>query len=323
LKSINKRLLLVLFFLLFFLGVIILLSQIHPYILINKPYCPIFCKNPDFENNTIEPNKFFNNRYVEEIKPQGKKIIDSELEKLKTINSTDSKLDEIFKWEIQDWHNPNWERGSFNLFNGSINYYSYKNNVSKIRADPDFVYSIVRQQTPEGIFYGDDPFWIAYNKVGACRELSSLFSYMAQKSGIESRIVGTAWDHQWAEIKIDGEWRYYDPWCAVEHGYYNSTDGNLTFKHKWFNKIENFRDSCHAAAYINWYNEDPIITWYNVFPNINLINENPVINFYFKNPMVYWYFYNPILHYRASLIYTYSYFWHDYKNIVDYFLYRI
>jgi transglutaminase-like putative cysteine protease len=116
---------------------------------------------------------------------------------------------------------------------------------------------LIFQRNPNGTPYGEDPYTIAFTKVGSCRELSNMFSYMAKRSGIESRTVQTAWDHQWAEVKIDGEWLYYDPWCAVEHGYYNSTDGNLTFKNKWFNKIEYFRDNCHDKAYLNTYNEYP------------------------------------------------------------------
>jgi hypothetical protein len=307
------------------IGVIILVlifSIILPFISFdtNSPYIH---QTPFSYKQVIEDNNLISERYKTEISPKGNEIIQSEIENISKIEDPNEKLDKIFKWEMHDWHNPNWELGTFWTNSYSPVYSRYKNDTKKIRINLNYEYSIFRPHTENGILYADDPNWLAYNKVGACRELSNLFSYMAQKSGFETRLVRTAWDHQWAEVKIDGEWRYYDPWCAVEHGYYNATDGNLTFKYKWFNKIENFRDNCHGGAYLNSYVEDPVVTWYNVFPNINFINENPVINFYFKNPMVYWYFYNPILHYRASLVYTYSYFWHDYKNIGDFFLYRI
>jgi hypothetical protein len=233
------------------------------------------------------------------------------------INDSDAKLDEIFRWEMSDWHNPNWEKGTFWSNFYSPVYSRYKNDTNKARVNLNFEYSFFRPQNKDGVLYADDPAWLAFNKVGACKELSNLFSFMAQESGFETRLIRTAWDHQWTEVKIDGEWRYYDPWCAVEHDYYNASDGNLTFKNKWFNKIEYFRDNCHGGAYLNWYGEEPAVTWYKAYPDIKSINENQIMNFFFKNPMIYWYFYNPVLHYRASLVYTFSYFWHDCMNIAN------
>jgi len=194
------------------------------------------------------------------------------------IKDDDSKLDEIFRWEMNDWHNPLWEPRNFSLYNNSLNYISYKNNSKKIRPNNFFAFFYYKQQTPSGVYFGNDPYWIAYNKVGACQELSNLFSYMAAQSGIKSRTVQTIWDHQWAEVEINGQWKYYDPWCAVEHGYYNSTDGNLTFKSKWYNDPKYFRDNCHGMAYMNFYND---------------IIPNPL----------------------ATQIYSYSYFWHDAKKV--------
>ncbi|MCX6681562.1 MAG: transglutaminase-like domain-containing protein [Methanoregula sp.] len=264
---------------LLFSAIVILISGlIYPNYLVGTPYCLFICKNPSFQDNINEPNNFFNQRYITEIFPKGKEIISTEIETIKQINDSDSKLDEIFKWEMRDWHNPLWESDNFNYFNGSLIYISYKNNVSRTRANPVFGYYLYRPQTPEGKYYGDDPYWIAYNKVGACQELSNLFAFMAQKSGIRSRTVQT-FGHQWAEVEINGEWKYYDPWCAVEHGYYNSTDGNLTSKDKWYNYPGYFRDNCHGLAYINFYND---------------IVPNPL----------------------ATQVYSISYVIHDIKNLV-------
>jgi hypothetical protein len=238
-------------------GCVITLPSISPFFMLNQPFCSV-CVNPNFQGNIIQPNEFFNQKYVSDINPKGKIIVSTELDKIKGIDGTDAKLDEIFKWELQDWHNPNWEKGTFYYFNGSLNYISYMNNSTKIRANPDFDYTLFRQETPNRIFYGDDPYWISYNKVGACQELSNLFSFMAQQSGIESRTVQTI-GHQWVEVKVNGEWKYYDPWCAVEYGYYNSTDGNLTFKTKWYNSTKNFRQNCLWYAYLNYNNQ--------IFPN--------------------------------------------------------
>ncbi|MDO9035197.1 MAG: transglutaminase domain-containing protein [Methanoregula sp.] len=234
--------------------IIIYIILSNPYFLVGTPYCLFICTNPNFENNIIQPNLFFEQQYISEIFPKGNEIISKEITKIQKIPDTESKLDEIFRWEMNDWHNPNWELGSFDNYNNSLNYFSYKKNVTKIRANDFFDFRFYRQQTPNGKFYGDDPYWIAFNKVGACRELSNLFAYMAQQSGIQSRTVQTI-NHQWVEVKVNGEWKYYDPWCAVEHGYYNLTDGNLTFKSKWYNYPEYFRDNCNGTASFIFYNE--------------------------------------------------------------------
>ncbi|WP_321506085.1 transglutaminase domain-containing protein [uncultured Methanoregula sp.] len=226
----------------------------NPYLIFSTLSCPAFCLNPSYEENIIQPNLFFREKYVKEIYPLGNAKITAEITKVQSIADPELKLDEIFRWEMEDWHNPNWEPSSFSPTNGSISYFSYQNNISKTRANPDFYLRFFRPQTPDGVFYCNDPQWIAYNKVGACQELSNLFEHMAQKAGIESRTVQTV-NHQWAEVKVNGEWKYYDPWCAIEHGYYNATDGNLTFKSKWYNYPEYFRDNCHGLAYINFYND--------------------------------------------------------------------
>jgi hypothetical protein len=224
-----------------------------------SPTSPYLTINIYGEDILTQQNEFFRYRYINEIYPQGEKIILEEIERIDKINDENLKLDEIFYWLMEDWHNPNWESDNFSYIvpNGLL-YSIYNRNISKVYAyNTPYENSKFRQETPNGTFYGDDPNWIAYNKVGACKELSNLFAYMAKKSGFETRTVQTLAFHQWVEIKIDGEWMYYDPWCAIEHGYYNQSDGNLTNKSKWFNKIEYFRDNCHSCAYINTYNEFP------------------------------------------------------------------
>jgi len=276
---VRKILIIVLLIVLLIALCIIVSSLFFPYVIIGYPNSPIISVNSNYEKNIFQPNAFFKEKYVSEIYPKGEEIILSELQKVKKIDDKELKLDEIFRWEMHDWHNPLWEPNNFHYFNQSINYISYNNESNKIRTNNFFAFHHYRQQTPSGVYYGNDPYWIAYNKVGACQELSNLFAYMAAQSGIKSRTVQTIWDHQWVEVEINGEWKYYDPWCAVEHGYYNSSDENLTFKSKWYNYPENFRDNCHGMAYVNFYND--------VIPN-------PV----------------------ATQVYSYSYIWHDIKKFV-------
>jgi hypothetical protein len=168
------------------------------------------------------------------------------------------KLDEIFRWEMENWNNPDWKKGSRYTNNENpflLNNNSFYYSNLKLLPKREFQYTFYAPKSPNGVYYGDDPYWLAYNKFGACRELSTLFSFMANNAGIESRTVQTGIWHQWAEVKINGEWMYYDPWCAGAHDYYNATDGNLTFRSKWFNKIEYFEDKCQSYAYINFYND--------------------------------------------------------------------
>ncbi len=206
-----------------------------------------------------ERNRVIQNHYINEVYPKGKMQIESELVKIAEIKDDSLKLDEIFLWEMQDWHSPNWEidENDFYIHDNIRTYYRYKHNESRIYVTNIFENSIFRQETPNGIYYGDDPIWIAYNRVGACRELSNLFAYMAQQSKIESRIIRTISDHQWVEVKINGEWYYYDPWYAVQNGYFNRSDGNLSLKYKWFNKPKVFREYCNPFAVINYYTKYP------------------------------------------------------------------
>ena len=212
---------------------------------------------PIFSHNIIEINKFVDKRYADEIYPLGKTIVTNELSNISQLHDDNAKLDEIFRWEMQDWHNPGWEPI---FYTNNENPY-WLNNASFVYSDlkllpkREFQFTFFTPKNPNGTYYGDDPYWLAYNKMGACRELSTLFSYMANNAGIESRTVTAGNWHQWVEVNISGEWMYYDPWCAGEHHYYNSTDGNLTFKSKWFNKIEYFEENCQSGAYLNFYNE--------------------------------------------------------------------
>jgi hypothetical protein len=220
------------------------------------------------QNQVIATDNEIDERYINEIVPRAKEEIDREINRINSTENNSEKLDEIFRWETEDWHNPQWETNDFNWYNNSQNYISYRQNPNKLRTILQFENSYFRQQNPQGIYYADDPYWLAFNKVGCCREIANLFSYMAQRSGIESRTVSSiGGQHRWVEVKINGEWMYYDPWCA-----YDRYKWNETFKEKWFNKIENYRDNCHGFTVLNVYdgiipNPEPTFTyplWYGV-----------------------------------------------------------
>jgi len=245
-------------------GIIILIGILFCFFWLIFPIWTIILEYPYISVNFYEPinvislNKHFTQVYNDEIYSNGKQIISDELDKINNISDPRNKLNEIFVWEMNDWHNPLWEPQSFYSHNGDDTFRILKGTDNRFKVIPNAeLRLLIYQRNPNGTLYAEDPYTLAFTKVGSCRELSNLFSYMAIKSGIKSRTVQTVWDHQWSEVEIDGEKWYYDPWCAIEHGYYNSTDGNLTFNDKWFNKIEYFRDNCHDKAYLNSYNEFP------------------------------------------------------------------
>jgi len=229
------------------------------------PFVSIFYFN---QTQIISTDNEIDEKYIREIIPVAKEKIDFEIQRINDSNNVADKLDEIFRWETEDWHNPQWEGNDFNWYNNSQNYISYKQNPNKLRAILQFENSFFRQQNPQGIYYPDDPYWLAYHKVGCCREIANLFSYMAQRSGIESRTVSSILgQHRWVEVKIEGEWMYYDPWCAYERYKWNES-----YKERWFNKIENYRDNCHGFTILNVYdgvipNPEPSFTypfWYGI-----------------------------------------------------------
>lgn len=243
---------------------VIIFSASPAYIKIVTPVPLTFLGEPNaiivpiYSQNLMDTNKFVSERYNNEIYPQGKTIISNELLYISQLKDDESKLDEIFRWEMKNWHNPDWENGYKYTNNENpffLNNDSFYSPNLKLLPKREFQYSFYVQKNPNETYYGDDPYWLAYNKIGACRELSTLFSFMANNAGIKSRTVQAGFWHQWTEVKINGEWMYYDPWCAGAHHYYDSNNGNLTFKDKWFNKIEYFEDNCQSYAYVNFYND--------------------------------------------------------------------
>ena len=188
--------------------------------------------NPFDAINVVQMDNYIKERYSSEIYPNASIKISSELTAVKKISDPREKLDAIFRWVMSDWHNPEWETDAFYYSSIYPIYLSYKND-SKLLPQRTYELSVFTPRNPSGQYYGDDPYWLAYNKVGACRELSFLFSYMAKESGLRPRLINTAW-HQWVEVDIDNETYYYDPWCAGQYDYYNSTDGNFTQSKRFY-----------------------------------------------------------------------------------------
>jgi hypothetical protein len=203
----------------------------------------ITMEESDADNITLL-NTYMSARYTSVIYPQEKERIDAELEKIRLIPDPDAKLDEIFVWEMKDWISPNDNLSAFVCPNLPCTYDYLVTDHTRVKASPYYDGILYPQKSPDGILYADDPYWIAYNKVGECREYSALFAFMAQKSGIDSRLVRT-YSHQWVEVELPKGSYYYDPWCAHTRDYYNATDGNMTFRDKWSNTIGSFEENCN------------------------------------------------------------------------------
>ncbi len=78
-------------------------------------------------------------------------------------------------------------------------------------------------------YFGDNPQIISYYMSGGCQELAVLFNEVANRVGIDSRVVGTGTeDHAWDEVKIDNQWIPVDPTI-----YYNNIHYNMNIS--WFN----------------------------------------------------------------------------------------
>jgi hypothetical protein len=240
-------------------GVIFVFPHLNPFPALDPRAADTIALERSDADETILLNDEVNAQYGETIYPQGKDRISAELAKVQNISDTKGKLDEIFTWEMTDWVEPDDNISAFACTDRTCSYTYLISNPSRMKASPYYDNMLYPQMTPNGTYYADDPYWIAYNKIGECREYSELFAFMAQQSGIESHIVMTD-AHQWVELELPNGSYYYDPWCAHTRDYYNATDGNLTFENKWFNKIGVYEQNCHPP--------DPSIITYSEFPYI-------------------------------------------------------
>jgi hypothetical protein len=244
-----------------FVGTILYFPYLNPFPSFDPRIANAIAIEESDADATIIVNNFVNSQYVKTIYPQGRERISVELEKVRQIPSPEAKLDEIFEWEMKDWIEPTDNLSAFTCTNIACSYTSLNRDPTRMKASPEYDSILYPQMNPNGTYYADDPYWIAYNKVGECREYSELFAYMAQQSGIESHIVMTD-THQWVEIELPNGSYYYDPWCAHIYDYYNATDGNMTFRNKWFNKIGVYEENCRppeSLPYLISYREFPYV----------------------------------------------------------------
>jgi len=81
-----------------------------------------------------------------------------------------------------------------------------------------------------------DPFWIAYQKTGACKELSIFFNETANESGFSTRIVQSDGNsHVWNEVLINGVWMFFD---VQRYGMRDSNNSS-----KWFGNTSDYAEA--------------------------------------------------------------------------------
>jgi hypothetical protein len=105
--------------------------------------------------------------------------------------------------------------------------------------------------------FHNDPYFIIFYKTGACMESATIFNFIANKSGFESRTVGTkAEDHQWNEIKIENTWVHVDP--TIYYHYYHDPRNNSEFQDLWFDNPDAYNK----------------LGWYGGYSRVFIINTN-------------------------------------------------
>lgn len=170
----------------------------------------------------------FSTQYQEVYYPKGEENINLIINETRNITDPIDKLTAIADWEID----------------GFINFLQYlKWNTSynhTRRLGSNYVYDDEGRIRAASGPYQNDPYWIAYHKIGACGELGTLFAYVANQSGFETRLVSATYadlpnNHAWVEVKVNDEWMYFDP--TVYWDNYNNK-WNQTFTDKWYGSLD-------------------------------------------------------------------------------------
>lgn len=120
-----------------------------------------------------------------------------------------------------DWCSPLFGTPLYNIFERNSHYYIYV--VDKIG-------NVTTYKTNDLSF---NPYWIAYQKAGACQAISVFFNETANRSGFITRVVRSSGiDHMWNEVYIGGTWKYFD----IQR-YGERTNNNSSY---WFGDTKNY-----------------------------------------------------------------------------------
>ncbi len=231
-------------------------------------YIPIF---PPIWTDPSEAQieDYLSTQYTNEYYPTAEAEIQKILLTAANISDPIEKLTTIAAWKIEDFVDiveyDKWNE-SYNGTRDLSNKYCYDEN-GKIRVHSGM--------------YQNDPHWIAYHKIGACGELAALFAYVANRSGFETRNVSadyakTLQNHAWVEVKVNGEWMYFDP--TIYWNNYNN-EINLVLSDKWYGTLD--EQNLWGVLALNVYDpetgKDVCVERY---PNIDHV-DNPVMWWYY------------------------------------------
>ena len=172
-------------------------------------------------------DQYFTTQYENIYYPIGKERIDAVVNETKSISDPIEKLTAIADWEISGFVN----FLQYNIWNES---YSGTKPLGS-----NYIYDAEGRIRAEHGKYSNDPYWIAYHKMGACGDLGSLFAEVARQSGFETREVVTKYadenNHAWVEVKVNGEWMYFDPTIYWDN--HNNKDGKI-LDYKWYGTLD-------------------------------------------------------------------------------------
>jgi hypothetical protein len=223
-------------------------------------------------DGSIDSN--YTQQYEAFMKMDAAKEINTVLYETDKIKDTTGKLNNLAKWETDNFTSLYWGN-SINTSSSPSGYYTYDNGKTRAYVGLFGVSASLR----------DDPYFIAYQKAGECEEKAVLFNELASRAGFITRLVGYPNRHEWTEVKINGTWWYFDSDC---YHYFVKDPANTT---RWFNQTKFYRQNCLnfpdssvlvqktgediSAAYI-----EPIITPDRVVKdNIFLPNKTKISNY--------------------------------------------
>lgn len=172
-------------------------------------------------------DQYFTTQYENIYYPIGKERIEAVVNETEAISNPIERLTVIADWEID----------------GFVNCLQYsKWNESYGGTKPlgcHYIYDDEGRVRAKKGEYTDNPYWIAYHKMGACGELGALFAETAKQAGFEVRNVATIYakdgNHAWVEVKVNGEWMYFDPTIYWDN--HNNKGGNIRYD-KWYGTLE-------------------------------------------------------------------------------------
>ena len=173
-------------------------------------------------------DQYFTTQYENIYYPLGKERIESVVNETQNITDPIEKLTAIADREI----------------NGFVNFLQYNRwNESYGGTKPlgsHYIYDEGGRVRAEGGKYANNPYWIAYHKIGACGELGTLFTETARQAEFEARKVVTKYvddrnNHAWVEVKVNGEWMYFDPTIYWDN--HNNKDGKI-LDYKWYGTLD-------------------------------------------------------------------------------------